>query len=69
MFMQPCVFLSDRSHIKKFTPNNYLYIKNVRRLNIRHLTFLFISIKHAADAGPQHAVQNHLNSTLNPATE
>lgn len=39
MFMQPCVFLSDRSHIKKFTPNNYLYIKNVRRLNIRHLTF------------------------------
>lgn len=52
MFMQPCVFLSDRSHIKKFTPNNYLYIKNVRRLNIRHLTFLFISIKHAADAGP-----------------
>ena len=64
MFMQPCVFLSDRSHIKKFTPNNYLYIKNVRRLNIRHLTFLIYFNQHAADAGPQHAVQKSFKLNL-----
>lgn len=70
MFMQPCVFLSDRSHIKKFTPNNNLYIKKRQtpQYQASDVFYLFQSNMQPTQ-GISMPYKNHLNSTLNPATE